>query len=260
MKKSDRDETKLAFFKGMKEIHRGTEEVDFIALRVAEELDGLSVKAYVKEVFKADDRMKPDQMQWLLNFVDLDLSKSSEGDWMNLKFEFVAFQSLKNLRVELASLRGITHPTRKDVQLFHSTAKKGLEKLIVEKRVVFNVESLCIIVEAPVEFHDPLPSTGPVGYVRDLEPWNVRAVVSVNRWSVSQYNLSALIGQFAHIIRRCPECNKFFLADRKNQSYCSKKHQGYASVRKYRKSKGLITGRPVGRPRKTDTPKKEGES
>lgn len=62
------------------------------------------------------------------------------------------------------------------------------------------------------------------------------------------YNAALLLVHAAPLIRRCPECQRLFLADRKNKLNCSPRCQNTAAVRRLRQSKPKRTGKP-GRPR-----------
>lgn len=72
--------------------------------------------------------------------------------------------------------------------------------------------------------------------------------------TVWTYRVAHLLGETASRIHLCPECNAIFLADRANQGFCSRGCRMRSATRHYRERHGLITGRPRGRPRKTETP------
>jgi len=202
------------------------------------------------------------RLQWLLNLADKDLSVISSGDWTNLEYELLAFHQVPLVARVGSKIGVITRfPTKKDVELFHSSIKKELNRLIEERTAVFDTGPIVLHINPRIGLKISESDDGKLNkeIIQEHSPWEVSPVAET-RWGASQYILSDLIPRYAHIIRRCPECNKLFLADRKNQSYCSLKHQNYAAGRKYRKSKGLITGRKRGRPRKQGTPEKEGES
>lgn len=198
-------------------------------------------------------------IRWLLKFSNLDLLTPSGGDWMNLRYEFVVFEApflvnhwIDDHNKNVIHLIGTVGQPKlipmEEIEGFHSYIQDPLE------RVVSGTRSFSI------EIDNMKISLFPPSHEVQLgKNWSLSAG-SINRHSVLKYNFIRMVADFAHRIRRCPECKDFFLADRKNQFYCSLKHQNYASVKRYRKDHGLITGRQRGRPRKKDTSKKEGGS
>ncbi len=228
----------------------------------------MNLAAHRKEIIGAIERIgstQEDLMRWFLIFSKLDLAKRSSGDWMNLQYEVLIFEhpyylgnsndpKWRTRIIAFLSKDSMGYPDtfnepipgKAFIQKLQKLAIEVLEKIILGKAVGFEK-----IQNFQVNLRPPLANV--------QKEWTI-VPSSSNRHSTLKYNLATLLVIFADRIRSCPECEIFFLADRKNQTYCSVKHQGYAAVRKYRESKGLITGRPRGRPKKKDTSKKEGGS
>lgn len=258
MDRTEADENELFFFK------TELEYIDDADIPLEDE----TIKAFrrigveINSINVDFEKNTKNRLQWLLNLADKDLSAISSGDWTNLEYELIAFhQVLPVARGDRKVDYTARIPTKKDVELFHSSIKKELNRLIEESTAVFDTGPIVLHINPWMGVKISESDDGKLNkeIIQEHAPWVVSPVAET-RWGASQYILSDLISRYAYIIRRCPECSKLFLADRKNQSYCSLKHQNYAAGRKYRKSKGLITGRKRGRPRKQRTPEKEGES
>jgi hypothetical protein len=65
--------------------------------------------------------------------------------------------------------------------------------------------------------------------------------------------LVQLLMRHGALLRKCEECEQIFLAERGHQTYCSVTCQSRAGTRRYRTQRGMITGRPRGRPPKRHT-------
>lgn len=213
-----------------------------------------------EELNAAIDRMKPGGdgvMRWLLEFSQKDLSKISEGDWMNLRVEFIIFQLAGGAKPLFDDrLPDLFKPEMKmflrsanDIESWQEVLRGYIDLIIKKSHFTLPIPQMSISFVPPTLY-----------YSKDDSWFSLTLALDLDSLTTCNFALAALLKKYTHLIRCCPECNKFFLADRKNQSFCSAKHQGYAAVRKYRKSKGLITGRKRGRPRKQETPEKKGDS
>lgn len=207
----------------------------------------MSKKISRDELEKAASRLgigSIDMMRWVLKVAELNLSKISEGDWMNLGSELVAFNFFGGGYGTKGTVwvdETIKAPTRETLIAFHSLVRKILEEILNGSPVTFNMEKMTLLLF-------------PVGKKTDewhFVPWGKDVDAALT------YNTANLLAIHAHRVRRCPECKILFLADRKNQSFCTLKHQNYSAVRKYRESKGLISGLPRGRPPKENNQSKK---
>lgn len=228
----------------------------------------MNTEPLLEEIIGAIDRIGSTQeglMRWLLKFSKRDLSSLSIGDWMNLQYEVLIFEHpyyLGNANdphwrgrlIAFLSKDPRGYPDFLNEPLPDKAFINNLKKLTIEvlgKIIRTEQVAFGVINEFQVNLRPPQP---------DVHKEWIIVPSSSNRHSVLQYNLATLLVIFVDKIRSCPECEVFFLADRKNQVYCSLKHQNYASVKSYRKAHGLITGKKRGRPRKKDTSKREGGS
>lgn len=218
-------------------------------------------------------------MRWFLNFAQRDLSILSDGDWHNLEYELTALRCLgiPDAKGVWSGLKGegitssFDYPDiekqgkglmrREEITSFQALTQQTIEKILKKQSLPFKFPSLQRIL-----FFDPprtLRSVLGNKLITDAQlldailpgmGW-IERVSAENPTEVLSYLMLDLLKEHAGLVRKCPEfehkgCHRLFLADRKNQDFCSVKCQGRAATRRYRVERGLISGRPRGRPRK----------
>jgi hypothetical protein len=209
---------------------------------------------------------------WLLRFAKLDLSKLSIGDFTNLQYELTSFRQdgVLNEKKALAYVTGQpivsgydcrprTLPedgliTLSEMIEFQTLVRQTVERIREKRMTLFTFSSLerCL-------YFDPTQSTVfLLGKAIDRPPRWVLVTTMENPMESLTYAMLDLLKDHANAITQCPEfahpkCQGLFLAERKNQNFCSVTCQSRVATRRYRLERGLISGRPRGRPRKMTT-------
>jgi hypothetical protein len=193
-------------------------------------------------------------MRWVLTFSRLHLLALSKGDWSNRQYEMCALCQYHHLwdpqagpkpEVWLTDAAGTGIPFRKllgqeQAKTVQNFINGCLEAILGQRPLAldFHIKrTLCF-----------RPSQKGLEECEEL-------ITSTEPLMVFQYFLFDAFKRFAHRIRRCPEyqraeCAGVFLADRRDQEYCSTRCQSRVATQRWRQEHGLITGRPPGRPRK----------
>lgn len=209
-------------------------------------------KQFLEELTRAHDRIGftvKGALEWLLLFSQRDLSDLSSGDWSNLQYEMLAFGrygapvkkrgvwTRQGLLSPLSLVFTPTAlPTMKRVRVFQGLVHKAVEGILSKCSLVFEPKALQLVLYPS---RDPKPT------------WDMVSASEVSEAAL-EYALVHLLAQGADRLRRCPRCQKLFLADRVSQEFCSRKCQTQVASYQYRVRKGLITGRRRGRPRKAE--------
>jgi len=201
-------------------------------------------RAFDQEFKKASGRIghiTDDVMRWLLKFIKLDLLSLSAGDFMNLQYEIVFFGCYGPPDLKEHEWIGSPFwPSDKErylpqidfVEGLQEWARNSVQYIIDKDPVMFEFDSLRLNL-----------------YQDTDNRWKAH-YYSNDPIEAIKYSVAQLLIRSANLLRQCPECHRHFLADRKNQEYCSLLCQGRVTTRRYRISHNLITGRKRGRPRK----------
>lgn len=211
---------------------------------------------------------------WFLKFSQCDLSTLSSGDWTNLQYELTSFRmsGVYTTKKALALFKGEemffpgydsrdrANPqegliTQSEILEFQLLARETLEAIREKRAKDFKFPSL-----ERRFYYDPSPSTVTCVFGKEIVAgprWRFYTSAE-NPMEALTYAMLDLLKDHADCIRQCPEfaqagCQRLFLAERKNQYYCSVDCQSRAATRRYRIEHGLSSGRPRGRPRKTNT-------
>jgi len=192
------------------------------------------------KAFQRIGNLPEDWMRWMLRIAQYDLNKLSEGDWSNLSYEFIALRWFPhgrkgNIPRIVIMVGGIfSTPTRTQVIKFHKDLNLVLDCILKKKIILFEPKLIRI------EFDPP---------ENKRAQWHIG--FRADKWEDAlEYVAAQWFSIYIDKIKQCPRCNKIHLADRKNQEYCSRRCQTQAATQTYRERKGLISGRPRGRPRK----------
>ena len=211
------------------------------------------ISLYQDEVRKAATRIDETpgaSMGWLMRFSQMNLSELSAGQWTDLCYEINVFgDSLlpgpKGFPIQLSyglsyrDWEGNFRCAEEDIPRLMAMASKDqrlpfplpprakVEKL--QKEVYHRLDTF--LREDRCRF--PLPTID-INLIRFPDLDQVLTLLIVDRpQKLFTYNISLLLCSHALRIRRCPECIRIFLADRKNQVYCSVRCQTRVATRKY---------------------------
>ncbi len=197
------------------------------------------------ELYKAFDRLGrtyADTMKWAVRFAQCDLSTISEGDWLNLAYEVTAFTRYGvvrrpwNFQKVLKWAPGKPRPYLAKAESVPGWGDAGSPVELPKREVVIPLQAITLGALhslAEQEFASfNLPAVW-LDVIR-LEPSSPGTVQPVTTpEGAFTYHLAHLLAENAGNLRRCPECQKFFVADRRNQRYCTVSCQTRVASRKY---------------------------
>jgi len=216
--------------------------------------------AYQEEMNKAALRIGQNtasRIAWLLRFAQFDLNALSQGELLDLGYElnylgdfrfltsggaeepsepaaFVMFDWDWNYRLtgivddnHLVKLltKGIivrprmNHPSLAQIKQLQEFIIGHIKNLVRKERSELELPQISVFFSGSKKFD------------------TVRVIrVAKSPQDLCTHNLVFLLVSGAHRIRRCPECQKIFFADRKNKMSCSARCQNTAAVRRLRQS------------------------
>jgi hypothetical protein len=189
------------------------------------------------EMTKARERIlttADGEVGWLLKFIQTDLDTLTASEWMVLAFEIASFvDDVANRRgADIAteagwSVRSIpgegargTLPSRGEAQEIQAMVLGSLETLWKTAVTAFTFPQFTIIVTLPLE--DERKGSVFVATKRKVKEF--------------EYRFAHLLVDYAGRIRRCPECQRIYLAIRFDQRYCGPRCQTRVATRKWRES------------------------
>jgi hypothetical protein len=175
-------------------------------------------------------------LRWLLRYSKMDLTKLSEGQWLDLEKEMDVFLltpppglktswdfKQKPLRGGFRWEQPSLHPTpgfrsklfwRRRVMSFQPTVRRWLQQLMQPGGIWFGPMELQLILRHPRFF---LPK---VSDAELPENFGFHATFA-NYEQALAYNFAHLIGAHSGRLRLCAACKELFLADRRQQVFCS---------------------------------------
>lgn len=228
-------------------------------------------KQFMVEIGKAGEPgrlgiTRADTMEWLLRFVQTDLSRLSKGDWENLAFEIACFMqyagphaetdearefyclkkwdgkpySSKNLEGSpaIATLRHHVNilrdafslqpslPNQKDLLALHSQVKNMLFEIMDRGVFVFQRPHTTQYLERWPGKYGP-PEKAIPSLIRSI----TLAETPPDLFIIHAYDY---LEQFAEKLAKCPECSTVFLLERTNKKYCSLQCQTRVATRRNR--------------------------
>lgn len=211
------------------------------------------ISLYQEELRKAATRieqMRGVYMGWLIRFAQLNLNHLSRGQWIDLGYEINVFGDMllptsdrftlfPSYGLSMLDWEGKERCHEDDIPLLVQKASKdqrlplplptpeviaSLQKEAFQRLNTFLRED-----RVPM----PLPSID-INVIRFPPSDQVLIqLVVVKPQELFTYNMTFLICAHPLHIRRCLECSRIFLADRKNQVYCSVRCQARVATRKY---------------------------
>lgn len=208
---------------------------------------------YLEERQKARERIgetSEKALQWLLRFAKTNLSQLTEGQWLDLEQEMgvfimepppglsVRWDPGTKQRPGLKLLRSTLHPTpgfrpkifwRSRVTGFQGPLREWLDDFMKPLGVCFKPMRLEIRVLHPKYF---LP-----GLTDAQLPENFGfSALFENYEQVFAYNVAHLLSAHSGRLRLCRECNHIFLADRRQQVFCSARCLNRVTQRRWREA------------------------
>lgn len=201
-------------------------------------------KQMLGELFKAAERLggnSDECMKWVLRFAQTDLSKLSDGQWTDLCTEVDVFNSRGPLLKADPGFRhvGAAHgwgesltkesppqgkwvtftfrPSREQVAVLQGGTKEILEAFAKGEEIKFELGPLHVYLEPQQPF-----CTGGLSF-RTHTPVDVFG-----------FHLARLFSHYHGRVRSCRECTIMFLADRRNQHYCTTRCLSRSTQRRFR--------------------------
>jgi hypothetical protein len=191
-----------------------------------------------REMTKARERIMTTangEIGWLVQFIQLDLDSLTPSEWMVLAYEVASFAetdfSQKHILPVVSSsgwsvqaLPGETQrytlPSRKEAVHLQRTIRGYLEALWTNAVAPITFSDLTVIVTLPGAFHDRYGSV---------------LVATKPKTKEFEYRVAVLLANHAGRIRPCQECQRIFLAARRDQLFCDPRCQMRVASRKWRK-------------------------
>lgn len=192
---------------------------------------------YLRELSMARDRViagADGEAGWLIRFLQLNLGALSPREWMVCAYEIAAFVERDFARAQsmpVVSATGwamqvmpeetheYTLPSRKEAEQLQRTIKKHLENLWNQGMTPLRFKDLTLIVTQP--------GAG-------TERQGSILVTTKPKRKEFEYRMALVVAQYAGRIRMCQECERIFLAVRRDQFFCGPRCQTRVSSRKWR--------------------------
>ena len=199
---------------------------------------------FIRELSRGRERVitgAEGEAGWLVRFLQLDLETFTPNEWMTLAYEVAAFVETDLARKQtmpLVSATGwamqampgeayeYTLPSRKEAGQLQQTIKHHLENFWVNGMM-------------PVRFKDLTLIVTPPGGVNERQ--GDILVATKPKSKEFEYRMALVVAQHAGRIRMCHECERIFLAARRDQFYCDPRCQKRAASRK--RKEGQTSGR-----------------
>ncbi len=185
-------------------------------------------------------------LRWLLRFAHTDLSKQSEGQWLDFQEEFREFLDCgpPGTRKKLATwpnprwgppqprarLR-VSSMWRNTVESCQRDLRSWLEKLVEEHSLQFE--------PMPITLHVYHPRFFVADSVKDSQLFEEGGCFPSfpNDHQVFAYHVAHVLGAHSGRLRRCTECRTIFLKDRRQQLFCSARCLNRVTQRRWRNKK-----------------------
>ena len=207
---------------------------------------------YLEERQKARERIgetSEKALQWLLRFAKTDLSQLTEGQWLDLEKEMDVFimEPPPGLSVRWdpgtkprpgLKLKPSLHPTpgfrpkifwRSRVTSFQGPLRKWLDDFMKPGGIWFEPMRLQVLLRHPKYFFSGLTDA------QLPENFGFSALFE-NYEQTFAYNVAHLLGAHSGRLRLCGECKHIFLADRRQQVFCSARCLNRVTQRRWREA------------------------
>jgi hypothetical protein len=191
-----------------------------------------------REMKKARERITTTpngEIGWLVNFIQLDLESFTPSEWMVLAYEVASFAEANGPdrhALPIASASGwtvqailgetleYTLPSRKEAMQLQGTIRGHLEQLWQYAVAPVTFSDLTLVVTMPGAFHERHGSL---------------LVATKPKTKEFEYRVAVSLAYHAGRVRRCRECQRIFLAARRDQLFCDPRCQMRVASRKWRK-------------------------
>jgi hypothetical protein len=191
-----------------------------------------------REMTKARERITTTangEIGWLVQFIQRDLDILTPSEWMVLAYEVASFTEVdfsqkhvfpivSSCGWSVQALPGETHqytlPSRKEAVHLQGTIRGYLEALWTNAVAPIAFSDLTVIVTLPGAFHDR---------------YGIVLVATKPKTKEFEYRVAVLLAHHAGRIRPCQECQRIFLAARRDQLFCDPRCQMRVASRKWRK-------------------------
>jgi hypothetical protein len=191
-----------------------------------------------REMKKARERITTTpngEIGWLVNFIQRDLDALTPSEWMVLAYEVASFAEADGPdrhAMPIASASGwtvqaipgetleYTLPSRKEAMQLQRTIRGHLEHLWQHAIAPVTFSDLTLVVTMPGAFHDRHGSL---------------LVATKPKTKEFEYRVAVSLAYHAGRIRPCQECQRIFLAARRDQLFCDPRCQMRVASRKWRK-------------------------
>ena len=191
-----------------------------------------------REMKKARERITTTpngEIGWLVNFIQRDLDALTPSEWMVLAYEVASFAEADGPdrhAMPIASASGwtvqaipgetleYTLPSRKEAMQLQRTIRGHLEHLWQHAIAPVTFSDLTLVVTMPGAFHDRHGSL---------------LVATKPKTKEFEYRVAVSLAYHAGRIRPCQECQRIFLAARRDQLCCDPRCQMRVASRKWRK-------------------------
>ena len=193
-----------------------------------------------REMTKARERITTTSngaIGWLVNFIQLDLDTLTPSEWMVLAYEVASFAEAESpgthtMPIVLASgwsvqaipgeILHYTLPSRKEAIQLQRTIQGYLEHLWTHAVAPVTFADLTLVVTMPGALHARHGSI---------------LVATKPKTKEFEYRFAVLLAHHAGRIRRCQECQRIFLAARRDQLFCDPRCQMRVASRKWRRTR-----------------------
>ncbi len=192
-----------------------------------------------QEMVKARQRVTatPDgAMGWLVRFIQLDLEALTPSEWMVMAYEaasFVEAPGPEKHTLPIASASGWSVQALPEERLDYTLPSRK-EAIQLQRIVRAHLEHLWQDGIAPIRFSDltlivTVPGT--------LDERHGSLLVSTKpKAKEFEYRVAMLLTQNSGRVRLCQECQRVFLAARRDQLFCDPRCQMRVASRKWRKA------------------------
>lgn len=161
-------------------------------------------------------------LEWLLEFSQLDLKHLSPGQWTDLSAELAVFSRYGPVVTKLPLIEGwlgsrsMPRPSPKEAAAWQGLIRAPLNALLDKGLAKF----------------PPVQVTGHIYYLKSAEKVATWIHAKGREQSFIYHAFRSLEGEIRRI-KRCEQCQRIYLADRRTQKFCSIKCQGRAMQRRF---------------------------